>query len=125
MPKELKRKVLSEEKKGSILALLAEGYSEHHVASIIKISKTAVHKDMVKQQTLGRTSYRLAEGDNDFPLTGMTANSFKSSLNNRRMTSSDPQKEWQTAAWVKCTARTVRNRLLWVGLLLNNKLLIF
>lgn len=39
MSKELKRKVLSEEKKGSILALLAEGYSEHQVASILKISK--------------------------------------------------------------------------------------
>ncbi|KAK1800853.1 hypothetical protein P4O66_006037, partial [Electrophorus voltai] len=29
MPKELKRKALNEEKKGSIVALLAEGYSEH------------------------------------------------------------------------------------------------
>ena len=32
------------------------------------------------------------------------------------MTSSDLQKEWQTAAGVKCTARTVRNRLLGAGL---------
>ena len=45
MPKELKRKVLSEDNKGSILVLLAEGYSEHQVASILKISKMAVHKN--------------------------------------------------------------------------------
>ncbi|XP_053577469.1 uncharacterized protein LOC128666737 isoform X4 [Bombina bombina] len=44
---ELKRKVLSEKKKGSILALLAEGYSERQVASILKISKTAVYKKKV------------------------------------------------------------------------------
>uniref|UniRef100_A0AAY5K3T2 Tc1-like transposase DDE domain-containing protein n=1 Tax=Esox lucius TaxID=8010 RepID=A0AAY5K3T2_ESOLU len=37
------------------------------------------------------------------------------SLNNRRMKSSDLQKEWQTAAVVKCTVRTVRNRLLGAG----------
>ena len=62
MPKELKRKVLSEEKKGSILALLAEGYSERHVASILKISKTAVHKNKVKQQTLGTTKLQAGRG---------------------------------------------------------------
>ncbi len=37
MKKVLKIKVLSEEKKGLILALLADGYSEHQVASILKI----------------------------------------------------------------------------------------
>ena len=39
MPNELKKKVLSEEKKGSILSFPAEGYSECQVASILKISK--------------------------------------------------------------------------------------
>ena len=77
MPKELKRKVLSEEKKGSILALLAEGYSERHDASIHKISKTAVHKSRSSSRHWGQQSNRLAEGENDFPLTGMTANSFE------------------------------------------------
>ena len=62
MPKRLKRKVLSEEKKGSILALLAEGYSECRVASILKISKTAVHKNKVKQQTLGSTKLQTGRG---------------------------------------------------------------
>uniref|UniRef100_A0AAY5L1N2 Transposase Tc1-like domain-containing protein n=1 Tax=Esox lucius TaxID=8010 RepID=A0AAY5L1N2_ESOLU len=38
------------------------------------------------------------------------------SLNHRRMTSSDLQKEWQTAAGVECTVRTVRNRLQGAGL---------
>ena len=75
MPKELKRKVLSEEKKGSVLALLAEGYSERQVASILKISKTAVHKNKVKQQTLRTTKLQTGRGRNDSPLTGMTANS--------------------------------------------------
>ena len=32
------------------------------------------------------------------------------------MTSNDLQKEWQMGAGVKCTARTVRNRLLEAGL---------
>ena len=62
MPKELKRNVLSEEKKGSILDLLAEGYSERQVASILKISKTAVHKNKVKQQTLGTTKLQTGRG---------------------------------------------------------------
>ena len=78
MLKELKRKVLSEEKKGSILTLLAEGYSERHVASILKISKTAVHvRTRSSSRHWGQQSYRLAEGENDFPLIRMTANSFE------------------------------------------------
>lgn len=47
MPKELKRNILSEKKKGSILALVAEGIS--------LISKRAVHENNVKLQTLGTT----------------------------------------------------------------------
>ena len=62
MPKQLKRQALSDEKKGSILALLAEGYSERQVASILKISKTAVHKNEVKQQTLGTTKLQAGRG---------------------------------------------------------------
>ena len=62
MPKEMKRKVLSEKKKGAILALLAEGYSERQIASILKISKTAVHKNKVKQQTLGTTMLQPGRG---------------------------------------------------------------
>lgn len=72
MPKELKRKVLNEEKKVSILALLAEGYSERRVASILKISKTAVHKNRSSSRHWGQQSYRLAEGENDSPLTEKT-----------------------------------------------------
>ncbi len=48
MTKELKRKVLSEERKGLISGLLAEGHSEFQVASILKMSKTAAHKNKVK-----------------------------------------------------------------------------
>lgn len=62
MPKKLERKVLSGEKKGSILALLAEGYSERQVASILKISKTAVHNNKVKHQTLGTTKLKTSRG---------------------------------------------------------------
>jgi ATP/maltotriose-dependent transcriptional regulator MalT len=62
MPKELKRNVLSERNKGSNLALLAEGYSECQVASILTISKTAVHKEKVKQQTLGTTKLQTGRG---------------------------------------------------------------
>lgn len=47
IPKELKRKVLSEENKGSILAFLAEGCSERQVASFLKVSKTVVHKNKI------------------------------------------------------------------------------
>lgn len=46
---------LSEENKGSILALLAEGYSKCQVASILKIVKTELYENKVKQQTLGTT----------------------------------------------------------------------
>lgn len=53
MPKMFKRNILSEEKKGSVLALLAERYSEHQVAFILKISKMLAHKDKLRQQTLG------------------------------------------------------------------------
>lgn len=59
MPKELKRNVLSEQMKGSILAVLIEGYSERQVASILKISKTAVHKHKVKLQTSCRSHAKL------------------------------------------------------------------
>lgn len=38
MPRELKRKVLSEETKASVVALLVEGHSERQVISILKIS---------------------------------------------------------------------------------------
>ena len=62
IPKELKRKVLSEEKKGSILALLAEGYSEHQVASVPKFSKMMVHNNMVKQLTFVRTKLQPGRG---------------------------------------------------------------
>ena len=112
MPKELQRKVLSEEKKGSILVLLAEGYTECQVASILKISKTAFHKNTVKQQTLGTTKLQTGRGRNRLSTHRDDRQLIRLSLNNRRMTSSDLQKEWQTAAGVKCTARTDRNRLL-------------
>ena len=116
MPKEFKRKVLSEEKKGSILVLLAEGYSERQVASILKMSKTAVHKNKVEQQRLGTTKLQTGRGRKWLPTQRDDRQLIWMSLNNRRMTSSDLQKEWQTAAGVKCTARTVRNRLLGAGL---------
>ncbi len=66
MPKKLKIIVFSEEKKGSVLGLLEEGYSERQTTSKLTISKMAVQ----------RSSYRQAEGENDSPLTGMTTNSF-------------------------------------------------
>ena len=50
--KELKRRRV-EEMKGSILALLAEGYSERQVASMLTMSKMAVQKNKVKQRTSG------------------------------------------------------------------------
>ena len=112
----MKTKALSEEKKGSILALLAEGYSECQVASILKMSKKAVHKNKDKKQTLGTTKLqtgrgrkRLSTDQDDRQLIGM-------SLSNHGMTLSDLQKEWQTATGVKCMARTVQNRLLGTGL---------
>ncbi|XP_073405552.1 microtubule-associated serine/threonine-protein kinase 3-like isoform X2 [Dendrobates tinctorius] len=116
MPKELKRKVLSEEKKGSIVALLAKGYSERHVASILKISKTAVHYNKVKQNTLGTTKLQTGRGRKRLSTDQDDRNLIRMSLSNHRMTSSDLQKEWQMAAGVKCAARTVRNRLLEAGL---------
>ena len=116
MPKELKRKVLSEEKKASILALLAEGYSERKVASILKISKTAVHNNKVKQQTLGTTKLQTGRGRNRVSTDRDDRQLIRMSVSNRRMTVRDLQKEWQMAAGVKCTARTVRNRLLEAGL---------
>uniref|UniRef100_A0AAY5L5H5 Tc1-like transposase DDE domain-containing protein n=1 Tax=Esox lucius TaxID=8010 RepID=A0AAY5L5H5_ESOLU len=116
MTKELKRKALSEEKKGSILALLAEGCSERQVASILKISKTAVHKNKVKQQTLGTTELQTGRGRKRLSTARDDRQLIRMSLNNRRMTSSDLQKEWQTTSGVKCTVRTVRNRLLMAGL---------
>lgn len=107
MPKQFKRNVLCEEKKHSVLALLAEGYSEHQV--------------VFHSITFERQSYRPVKGENNTSLTGMTANLFecqhiRMSLKNCRMTSSDLQKEWQTAAGVKCMARTVWNWLLEAGL---------
>lgn len=62
MPVEFKIKVLSLKKKGSILALLAEGHSERQVASILNISKTAVQKNKVKQQTLGTARLQTGRG---------------------------------------------------------------
>lgn len=63
MPNETKRKALSENKR-PILGLLAEGNSEYQVASILEILKMADHKDKVKQQTLGKITYGLAESKN-------------------------------------------------------------
>lgn len=51
MLKELKRKVLSEEKNYSVLALLAEGYSGCQVALILEMSK----KHHIMQQKLETT----------------------------------------------------------------------
>ncbi|XP_073439992.1 uncharacterized protein [Dendrobates tinctorius] len=116
MPKELKREVLSEEKKSSILALLAEGYSERHVAFLLKISKTAVHYNKVKQETLGTTKPQTGRGRKRLSTDRDDRQLIQMSLSNRRMTSSDLQKEWQMAAGVKCTARTIRHRLLEAGL---------
>ncbi|MBN3283396.1 STXB5 protein, partial [Polyodon spathula] len=39
-----------------------KGYSERRVASILKISKTAVHKNKVKQHTLGTTKLQTGRG---------------------------------------------------------------
>lgn len=114
MPKELKRKVLSAEKKCSILALLAEGYNERQVASIHK--KMAVHKNKVKQQTLGTTKLQTGRGRKRLSTERDDRQLIQMSLSNRRMTSSDLQKEWRMAVGLKCTARTVRNRLLGAGL---------
>lgn len=61
MSKELKRNVLIEEKKGSILALRVEGYNEHQVASILKISAMA-HKNKAKRQTLGEKRLKTSKG---------------------------------------------------------------
>ncbi len=72
----MKRKVLSEEK-GSILAILAEGYSEHWLPSILKILKTAFIRTRSSRGHWGQQSYRLSMAENDSLLTGMTANSFK------------------------------------------------
>ena len=113
MPIESKRYVFSEKKKGSILALLAEVYSKTQVASILEISQT-VHKNKVKtlwttKLQTGRGQRRLFNNQDDRQLIWL-------SHSNRRMTSSDLQKEWQMAAGVKCTARTVQNSLLEAGL---------
>lgn len=95
MPKELKRKVLREEKKGSSLALLAEGYSKRQVVSILKTFKTAVHKSKVKQQTLGTTKLQTSRGRKRLSTDWDNRQLSQMSLSNRRMTSSDLQKEWQ------------------------------
>lgn len=116
MPNEFKRKNLSEEKKGEILALLAEGFSERQVASILKISKTAVHKNKVKAETFGTTELQTGRGRKRLSTERDDRQLLRLSRNNRRMTSSDLQKQWQMAAGVKCTARTVRNRLRQAGL---------
>ena len=76
----MKRKALSEENKGSLLALLAEEYSEHQVVAILKISKTAVQvrlRTRSSSRHWGQQSYRPAEVENDFLLTVMTVNSFE------------------------------------------------
>ena len=106
MPKEFKRKVLSKEKMGSTLVLLAEGYSERQVASILKISKTAVHKNTVKQQTLGTTKLQTGRGRNRLSTHRDDRQLIRMSLNNHRMTSSDCQKEWQTAKLEKSPSST-------------------
>ncbi|KAL7890386.1 hypothetical protein AOLI_G00026440 [Acnodon oligacanthus] len=66
------------------------------------------HWGQQKLQT-GRGRNRLSTDRDDRQLIRM-------SVSNWRTTSSDLQKEWQMAAQVKCTARTVRNRLLEAGL---------
>lgn len=58
--KRVEKKVLNLGKVVSILALLEQRYSG--VASVLKISKTAVHKNKVKQQTLGTSKLQTGEG---------------------------------------------------------------
>ncbi|XP_066566359.1 vomeronasal type-2 receptor 1-like [Amia ocellicauda] len=49
-----------EKKNGSFLALLAEGYSECRVASTLKMSKTAVHKNKTSECKIAAESDKLA-----------------------------------------------------------------
>ena len=76
----------------------------------------AVHKNKVKRQTLGTTKLQTGRRRKRPSPHRDDRQLFRMTLNNCRMTSSDPPKKWQTAAGVKCTARTVRHRLLGAGL---------
>ncbi len=76
----------------------------------------AVHKNKIKQQTLGTTKLQTGRGRKQLSTDWDDRQPIQMSLNNRRMMSSDLHKEWQMAAGMKCSARTVRNRLLGAGL---------
>lgn len=62
MPQETISKVLDEKKKSLIMALLAWGYNELWVAFILQMSKTAVHKNKVKQKTLETKKIQTGRG---------------------------------------------------------------
>lgn len=51
--------------------LLAAGCSEHQVDFLLKIVKTAVHRNKVKLHTLGPTKLQTDRGQNDSSMTGM------------------------------------------------------
>ena len=111
-----KKKQLSCKTKTAILVLLKEGYSERQVASRLKISKTAVHQTKEKKKTTGATEVQPGRGRKRLSSAREDRYLIRKSLSNRRLTSSDLQKEWKSGCNVNCSARTVRNRLLQVGL---------
>ena len=89
-------------------------YDSHSIP--VSVDFQHKHKNKVKQQTLGTTKLQTGRGRNRLSTDRDDCQLIRMSVSNRRMTSSDLQKEWQKAAGVKCTARTVRNRLLEAGL---------
>ena len=74
MPKEMKRKVFSEKKKGGILSLLAEDT----VSVRLLPSLTFLRQQFIRTSSRHweQQSYSLAEAENHSPLTGMTVTSF-------------------------------------------------
>ncbi|KAK3572737.1 hypothetical protein QTP86_006987 [Hemibagrus guttatus] len=76
----------------------------------------AVHKNEIRQQTLGTTKLQPGRGRKRVSNKRDDYRFIQMSIKNCRLTSSDLQQQCQTETGVKCMARTVRNSLLHAGL---------
>lgn len=93
LTKELKWKVLSEKKFSSDFTL-------RQVASILNVSKMESHKSKIKHWDTEDDKVVDWQREKQFSTDRDDHQFLLMSLNNRRMTSRDLQKEWQTAAGV-------------------------
>ena len=111
-----KSKELDEGKKASILVLLKEGFTEREVATKLSVSKTAVHYTKQKHKRFGTTKLQPGRGRKRLSSKRDDRSLIRSCLQNRRFTSSDLQKDWESTSNLVCSSRTIRNRLREAGI---------